>query len=444
MGAAIDTILNFLYLRRSSRASAFKIIFAAALAVTVLAKGLNGHFVAQRTIKRLKKELARARSEEQTIRSHADQEQRQSAAEASKIKAQLARKEEELHQTKQGWSKETASNKQTIEHISRELEQRKRREESYMKERESLQALLETRRLELQEAQSYFQSAEAVSEGDVVRTVSNLNSEVFQAVKAMAESFEAGNAATLNTYPLDEARTLVGEKLSQLLASFPDHQQDTVVLETAFQATMVQFAYSLLSAWYIGNWKEDSMANIYKQMLLSESQSVAGRWRALTYKYQPKSDADGHTWEIRLTQSLQSLLSTINLVARGNGEVPEEVKENLRLIVRTALDLRSMIGEQIVSSNYTMIVGSGGELFAPERMEDVWATGASNVKEGTRVLCPSDLGLQRTEKVDSGGDDTSVTALLIKPKVVLETLVEELLPGDEGESVPNPNSSHDS
>lgn len=111
--------------------------------------------------------------------------------------------------------------------------------------------------------------------------------------------------------------------------------------------------------------------------------------------------------------------------------------EALHEISRLALDFQRVTGESIVSRDLFAVVARNGAIFDPNRMTDEWADPRRSKRSvDTRplaVLCTTQLGLIREEIVRSkaaveGGDEQwEVTStVLIKPRVVLTTMLEEL------------------
>lgn len=118
---------------------------------------------------------------------------------------------------------------------------------------------------------------------------------------------------------------------------------------------------------------------------------------------------------------------------------------HLETIVRTALQLQRMIGEEILSCDYEVLIVRIDEVYDAAQMEDIYngeiaATGPPGTVP--RVLSTADLGLRRTEKVDGAGgegadEDGVVTTMLLRPKVVLDTVVYELGLVDEEDISPS-------
>lgn len=107
-------------------------------------------------------------------------------------------------------------------------------------------------------------------------------------------------------------------------------------------------------------------------------------------------------------------------------EVISTTFENkLVAIVRLALGLNWVIGREVTSSDLEPTTVLWEVEFNPEEMFDV------NEEEGhhsERVLCTTDLGLQRVVKTgkDMEGAKAWQTTVLLKPKVALESTIESL------------------
>jgi hypothetical protein len=101
--------------------------------------------------------------------------------------------------------------------------------------------------------------------------------------------------------------------------------------------------------------------------------------------------------------------------------------EKLTTIVRLALGLNWVIGKEITSADLDPITIKNKEVFDPATMVDVNGEGERKVEGGTvveHVLCTTDLGLQRVAKLSKEGETPWQTTLLLKPKVALESVME--------------------
>ncbi|KZT05478.1 uncharacterized protein LAESUDRAFT_727125 [Laetiporus sulphureus 93-53] len=309
-----------------------------------------------------------------------------------------------------------------LESTRMELDQTRRQFDAAMQERASMKELLETRRMEADAGFAYSNTADACSEQDIVRLVKSLNSEVFQVVKGLVDSFAAGSPESSSQLAEERAVRRVGSSMVEILRGSP--RDDTIILEIALQQTIVLILQGIISAWDPLTLDKKPFDEIFNRMIRLENQSVAGRWRALTRKYlQPTSSEENH-WAANYIQRLTKYVTSILIVAGGDGHVPGHVEESLGVLVRMAIQLRSMIGERTVGSNYSIILVKSNVTFAPAVMEDGFADKIKPAQAGEPVLCPYELGLKRMEKdADTKGVHE---VILVKPKVILASFISEL------------------
>ncbi|KZT05489.1 uncharacterized protein LAESUDRAFT_655737 [Laetiporus sulphureus 93-53] len=292
-------------------------------------------------------------------------------------------------------------------------------------------ALLETRRLDLQGAQSYLKSTDVASETDVVRMVRILNTEIFQTVKLMASSFTVVDDPMVATHAADSLRSVLGRAVTDLLLSFPNHHDDTIVLEISLQSVIVLVVRLIISSWDLSarTSLNKSLTGAYIRLLASEDQSVAARWRSLTLRYLPQESADGKSWMTFFNEELATFLSVVFNLAGGRGDVPGAARDNIHNIVSTAFELRRMLSDDILGADYVVTLGVTGNSFSSEAMDDAYPTRGRRPKAGTRILCPFELGLHRFDKVDEEFEETLKESVVIRPKVVLESLIDDLKTG---------------
>ncbi|KZT66907.1 hypothetical protein DAEQUDRAFT_729684 [Daedalea quercina L-15889] len=87
-----------------------------------------------------------------------------------------------------------------------------------------------------------------------------------------------------------------------------------------------------------------------------------------------------------------------------------------------------MIDEDIVTSGYEVYVEQPNGRFEPAIMEDEYPpSGPRASRAGAQIVCPAGLGLRHLERGVSGTSEV----VLVKPTVVLETVVDELAGGDQ-------------
>jgi hypothetical protein len=107
-------------------------------------------------------------------------------------------------------------------------------------------------------------------------------------------------------------------------------------------------------------------------------------------------------------------------------EVMATFGEKLTIVVRAALALNWVVGKDITSMDLEPITILWQSIFDSAVMEDV--NGKVGLKAGVdHVLCTIDLGLQRIVKLSKEGESEWQISMLLKPKVVLESMIEGLI-----------------
>jgi hypothetical protein len=163
----------------------------------------------------------------------------------------------------------------------------------------------------------------------------------------------------------------------------------------------------------------------------TETQAVSGCWRSLTHRHARESnasDSDSSVFAQHLTSTLASMYILSGFKA-GRNEIFEQLevkyRNRLQTIAELALDLNRVIGEEVTSAELSPIAVAHAAVYDPSCMEDALSLDDAPIP-GQLVLCTSYLGLSRCEKkADSTGHTFSVTTLL-KPKVVLCSLLDSL------------------
>lgn len=305
-----------------------------------------------------------------------------------------------------------------------ELVESRQREAHITKECHKWRTLAETRQQELAEAQSFFASPDAITDSDIVRAVRALNAEIYQAVKRTANGCRL-NGNEVHGAVRERVGGLVGSKVSELLQVYPPREDDPVVLEVALRATITTYIAEMISSWVLPSGNTNVViSSIYNRILRSESQTVAGRWRALTRKYSTSVE-DRETSHV---QRLLENISTILAVSRATSWDEKELQESLGIVVHAAVPIRRMVGEDVVGSEYEVFAVKRREPFDPKVMADEYAPQQNEAaRSGVLVLCPSALGLRRIDREgQSGSRGLYELKVLVKPQVVLSTIVDDL------------------
>ncbi|RDX46323.1 hypothetical protein OH76DRAFT_1311921, partial [Lentinus brumalis] len=276
-------------------------------------------------------------------------------------------------------------------------------------ERRNTSVLLETRTAELREAQAYLTRVDDVTDRDVLRTVENLNSTIFQTAAKASDAFQARYHHDQHSVEAEEAgrRLVEGWGLSTRFRAAlrsVNHNDDSVLVQMALQGVMVSYTRRLCTTWNFGVGRD--FENVYEQMRKQEPQSVSGRWRAMSRTHLKAFLGDEQERQSRGEVELAEKLTDILLICGVPGtrqrllaEVTSVFSESLHEIVRLALEFQRVTGENIISRDLSAIAEKPGRSFDPERMVDEWADPKRlhRVLQSPPVLCTTQLGLLRRE-----------------------------------------------
>ncbi|EGO26438.1 hypothetical protein SERLADRAFT_463507 [Serpula lacrymans var. lacrymans S7.9] len=187
-------------------------------------------------------------------------------------------------------------------------------------------------------------------------------------------------------------------------------------------------------AWIVGEPTYDRfLDSVYTKVRETEAQAVSGRWRALTRAHlqqlQREEPETLETLASSITNGLVDILVTAGCSAPIN-KIQEKLKTafntKIAVMVDLAIRLNRAIGEDITSGNMEVVAVSSAMPYDPAKMDNAYEDGQPQDSASIRVLCPTDLGLQRLSKVSMTGEDEWDTKMLLKPKVAIESVVDSL------------------
>lgn len=138
--------------------------------------------------------------------------------------------------------------------------------------------------------------------------------------------------------------------------------------------------------------------------------------------------ADGKNWSVELRGHLCGDLADILLSANCQLDRPQIYAElnkygdRIEAVINAALELKHVIGEHVISSVLDIVFCKDGLAFDPRLMDDAEGHGGvASITTNAVVLCTTELGLSGEVKIVKGGQSMMDAALLLKPKVLLET-----------------------
>lgn len=103
------------------------------------------------------------------------------------------------------------------------------------------------------------------------------------------------------------------------------------------------------------------------------------------------------------------------------------LREKVVDFVTEGIKLQQAIGEDITSCDFQIICPDANTAFAAASMEDVEDCGRRKRQEtvkGTPIMCTTEMGLRKCEKLtgEGGKPDSVRNVILIKAKVALQTV----------------------
>jgi hypothetical protein len=297
-------------------------------------------------------------------------------------------------------------------------------------------AMLGVRSLE-QQGSNALAKPDLVSDSEVVKMLETLNSEIFEAAAYIADSF-VYEPKSFDTNEAKEACTrtnkILGPMMVQNLTSMR-HDEDPLVVQIACQACMVECCRRIIASWcFDGSKVEQFLPELYSRIRKAEAQAgaVSGRWRALTRTLvrsmlHGQSDISSRLIPVMIDTVADALLASGCQGTRlqVQEKLTARFKQKMSAIMTQALRLNEVLGEQITSCDMKVIAMPHGIAFMPRIMSDGFEEGNLKVpgefSDTPRVLCTTELGLQKGTEGDKTGWQT-----VVKPKVALECLTDGL------------------
>ena len=107
----------------------------------------------------------------------------------------------------------------------------------------------------------------------------------------------------------------------------------------------------------------------------------------------------------------------------GSSTWGDKFREKVVEVVEQSMVIRRAVGEDVSSSDLEIICPHHGSAFIAEEMQDIDDCGRKKLQETSehrRVLCTTEIGLRRRERVASEkGRSEMHTVILVKAKVAL-------------------------
>ncbi|OSX61833.1 hypothetical protein POSPLADRAFT_1074679 [Postia placenta MAD-698-R-SB12] len=292
-------------------------------------------------------------------------------------------------------------------------------------ERDNATALLQTRTEELRGADAYLSKTDSVPEAQTAALIAD------KCAPHLGQNVSQQGAHDQAT--VQRMAGVIGEKMTGVLQPTPG-REDPISIQLALQACLVVHTRHIIQKWGSGASETNrALQCAWESLYHAETQTVAGRWRALTRRYLRQGIAtDG----IALSSSYTSRLATDCAVILEIAGMPRDLRDGIEAkcssrlskIVDLALGLQTAIGEDVITCELDILTAKDGAQYDPRSMEDEYRR-PGDAPEASRVLCVIGMGLSRREKVVGRGGIAKwydSILLLLKSKITSDIILDQL------------------
>ncbi|KAJ6576577.1 hypothetical protein DFH09DRAFT_914824 [Mycena vulgaris] len=290
----------------------------------------------------------------------------------------------------------------------------------------STSMLLEEDRAQLRSTETYMTRTDSWSGAQVIQAVYDLNSEIIQFASSATELCTFDYTPS-SPQAMDDTSARLGPNLAGLLSARERNALDPTLVGLALQAGMATCIARAMSAFALGlPSKSDAiLSQVYSHIFIAEPQPTSSRWRALAHRHV-------HTLYPGLTQySAEELRETIYrwtsdiLVAAcathestSRAWIRETFGEQVGRMVKSVAGIAQICKEEIMSTNFDVIMVEPGQLFDERIMTDAFGVGEG--ESHGAVVATTELGLRRMTR--RGNERTVEQQLLVRPKVILDSV----------------------
>jgi len=250
--------------------------------------------------------------------------------------------------------------------------------------------------------------------------------EIMQTAAVMAEAFAIEQKIELKDGGSEEmskvhmrASEIVGYRMAELLRT-SEHHEDPILVQMGLQTAMAGYTQWVISSWCFESPEDERMlGEVYARVRDTEEQAVSGRWRQLTRTHFQRMVAAPN-----FANDMAEVLANI-FIAAGFKESLTALQvqivtcfgERINTVMQCAQQLNKTIGEGVTSCDLDTLYIEPETPFDGHMMDDTLNM-SDPLTEEEKVLCTTDLGLGRAEKISgTSGEWHEVT--LLKPKIIL-------------------------
>ncbi|KAJ7707628.1 hypothetical protein B0H17DRAFT_918136 [Mycena rosella] len=291
----------------------------------------------------------------------------------------------------------------------------------------STSMLLEEHRAQLRSTETYMTRTDSWSGAQVMQAVHDLNSEIIQLASSATELCTFDTDGPGSPQAMQDTSARLGPSLAGLLSARERNAQDPTLVGLALQSAMATCVARAMSAFALGlpSKSDVILSQVYSHIFLIEPQPTSSRWRSLTHKYVHSlyPGLSAHAAQ-DLRETICRWTSDILVAAcaaqdaSSRAWVRETFGEQIERMVKSVAGIAQIYKEEIMSTNFDIILVESGQLFDERIMTDALGVGVGG-SHGT-VLGTTELGLRRMTR--KGEDRTVEQQLLVRPKVILDSV----------------------
>jgi len=287
----------------------------------------------------------------------------------------------------------------------------------------------------------FLTKTDSCSGSQVIQAVQDLNTEIIQLAAGATENVTLQGRDRTPQARMNSATKGVSSRLGAAFAKLlvsRDHSDEPALLQFGLQACVATCVARLLGVFCVGLpiTTNELFLQLHTRLHAIEPQATSSRWRALTLTHlrvlNPRlEDAAVHDF---VTQILRAWADILVLCGGAPSEFTLDALRSrygaqTQRVVRSACTLAQTLHEDVISTNFEVILAEQGRDFDASRMTNAFGTfgEASDV-----VLCSTELGLRCSTKknaraaADGLVEGTVDQTMLLLPKVILEGVADIL------------------
>ncbi|KAI9512088.1 hypothetical protein F5148DRAFT_1166124 [Russula earlei] len=281
----------------------------------------------------------------------------------------------------------------------------------------------------------FLNKTDSWSGAQVIQAVQDLNSEIMQLSAGATESVTIRGRDKISQGRINQATKGISSRLSasfaRLLAS-RDHSEEPTLLQFGLQACVATCVARLFGVFCVGLplMSNELFLQLHTRMHAVEPQATSARWRALTLAHlralNPQlEEAAVHDF---ITQILRAWADVLILCGCSPSELNLDILRSrfgakTERVIRSACALARILHEDIMSTNFEVILSQQGRTFDATCMINAFGTFGESSWRGVVPNRNLGYGAAAAGGLVEGSVDST---MLLLPKVILEDVADVL------------------